>query len=623
MAEGRRLGIGRVDVLGPGPDRSVIAASTTTFQFKYVVGDTPIRSGGFVWFAMRHVFQATAPQITDPSGAGFVTVQGPPGVTLELITWPGRVDSADLFLKAFPWQHPIEVRVTTGQLNPGDSVILTYGDKGGGGPGVRMQPTQEPGFAFRVYVAPSRQAPILPLAEDLIFPIVGGDVERLTLVAPSAVVQGRSVRLLLRAEDKYGNQAAAYAGEIALRSEDGHELRRLRMTPDHRGVVSTEVEPFKSSGVMRFEAGDGIRTARSNPARVDDKSGGQVYFGDIHGHSVFSDGRGTPDEFYHYAREVAALDFCALTDHDFMLTDEFWEGIQATTERFNEPGRFATIHAYEWSGMTDVGGDHNVYFRGTNTLLARCRSYYDYRNQQAYHGQEPQANHIEDLYSILLKRFPEGEVMTIPHFGGRPANPSWHEPRLERMVEIFSDHQRSHHWAYQFFQREYRIGILASSDNHTGRPGYGFLQNPFIAKGSIEIGTALVAVMADDLSREAIFDGIFNRRAYATSGDRILLHLTFGSARMGEEMSSVVPPELRVEVEGTARVKAIEVWKDATVVHKVTTDSETATLQWTDPDPPQVGATAAYWVRVVQENAEEAISSPIWWTRMNNKTSSG
>jgi hypothetical protein len=56
------------------------------------------------------------------------------------------------------------------------------------------------------------------------------------------------------------------------------------------------------------------------------------------------------------------------------MTDEAYNQNKTATEAAHEPGRFVTIHfvtihAYEWSGMTEVGGDHNIYFRGTDTLL--------------------------------------------------------------------------------------------------------------------------------------------------------------------------------------------------------------------------------------------------------------
>lgn len=615
VEEGRRRDIGRAELLAPEPGQEIAAASRANLSFRYTVGATGIEPGGFIWFTMRHVFHSTVPQTTDPAQDGFVKLEGPETANLRLVLWPDRADSQDLFLQAFPWQHPIEVRLESGELRPGDTITLHYGDTSGGGRGFNVQPSQESGFAFRVYVASSPQEPILPLAQDLILPIVGGPVEKLSLLAPSSIKPGQPISLLVRAEDRFGNESVSYESEIVVRADDGTELARHAMGSQDRGLLRLEVAPPRSSGVVRFTVEDGERSARSNPTRIiDDSSRLPLYFGDTHGHTLFSDGRGTPDGYYRYARDVAALDFCALTDHDFMLSDEMWLDLQASTERFNEPGRFATFHAFEWSGMTEVGGDHNVYFRGTETAITRCRSYYDYRNQQAYHGREPQTNHIEDLYAFLLSRFAEGEVMVIPHYGGRPANPNWHEPRLERMIEIFSDHRRSHDWAYPFLQRGYRMGILASSDNHIGRPGYGFLHNPLLSAGGVEIGTGLVAVYAPERSREAIFDSLFSRFAYATSGDRILLHVGLGTARMGQEMSGPTPQILQVEIEGTDTVSAVEIIKDGLAVHTVSGGAESIAFEWSDPTPPNTGSTSAYWVRVVQNNNEEAISSPIWWT---------
>jgi hypothetical protein len=615
VAEGIRRDIGRAELISPARGGAIVAAEHAALTFRYTVGTTPIYAGGFVWVTMRHVFHSTLPQNGNPAGDGYVRVEGPPGATLALVLWPNRADGEDLFLRAFPWQHPIEVRVDSGTLNPGDTVTIHYGDRSGGGRGVRVQPSQEPGFAFRVYVSPAPNDPILPLADDLVLPIVGGLVERLSLIAPATASPGATMRVLVRAEDRFGNQAVDYSGTLVLTTDDGRELSRHAVGAEQRGILWLEVEPFSAEGVIRFRVEDeGRRSSRSNPIRVTDDPARRVLFGDTHGHSVLSDGRGSPEEYYAYARDVAALDFCVLTDHDFMLSDEVWDDIQAVTESFNAPGRFATIHAFEWSGMTEVGGDHNVYFRSDRTAITRCRSYYDYRNQQSYHGREPQTNHVEDLYAFLLNRFEEGEVMVIPHFGGRPANPVWHEPRLERMIEIYSDHRRSHDWAYQFVDRGHRLGILASSDNHTGRPGYGFLQNPLLAGNGFEVGTALAAIYAPEIERGAIFDALFARHAYATSGDRVLLAVTMGEARMGQESAGAHVPPIVVEAEGTAPIAAIEFMKDGALVHTVPGSGESMRVEWQDPTPPSAALTATYWVRIAQENGEEAISSPIWWT---------
>ncbi|MEM6497154.1 MAG: hypothetical protein AAF709_10555, partial [Pseudomonadota bacterium] len=320
------------------------------------------------WFTIRHVFNSSNPQTNAPNLAGFVSSETEADFELEVLPWPARKDGFDVFLRAFPWQHPIEVRVKRGRLKPGDTILMTYGDRRAGGPGVRLQPSQEPGFAMRVYVVPSAGSPLLPLASDLPLPIVGGHATRLVLIAPSHAAGGHSMPLLLRAEDQFGNQASGYEGDLILSTDDGVDLKRVSMRPSDLGVKEIAALPFRETGVIRFNMSDGKLTCRSNPTRVntaDDSE--QIYFGDIHGHSVLSDGRGSPEEFYRYARDVAKLDFCALTDHDFMLPGVAWSEIQKATEDFNQADQFITIHAYEWSGEAAVGGDHNVYFRGADT----------------------------------------------------------------------------------------------------------------------------------------------------------------------------------------------------------------------------------------------------------------
>ena len=43
----------------------------------------------------------------------------------------------------------------------------------------------------------------------------------------------------------------------------------------------------------------------------------RIFWGDVHGHTAHSDGKGTLDEYFTYARDTATLDFVIVTDHDF------------------------------------------------------------------------------------------------------------------------------------------------------------------------------------------------------------------------------------------------------------------------------------------------------------------
>src|SRR5262245_14254422 len=41
-----------------------------------------------------------------------------------------------------------------------------------------------------------------------------------------------------------------------------------------------------------------------------------VYFGNLHSHTSYSDGSGTPEDAYRHARFEAHLDFLAITEHN-------------------------------------------------------------------------------------------------------------------------------------------------------------------------------------------------------------------------------------------------------------------------------------------------------------------
>ena len=42
-----------------------------------------------------------------------------------------------------------------------------------------------------------------------------------------------------------------------------------------------------------------------------------IYWGDMHGHTVISDGKGNLDDYFTHARDNAKLDFVVVSDHDF------------------------------------------------------------------------------------------------------------------------------------------------------------------------------------------------------------------------------------------------------------------------------------------------------------------
>ncbi len=129
---------------------------------------------------------------------------------------------------------------------------------------------------------------------------------------------------------------------------------------------------------------------------------------------------------------------------------------------------------------------------------------------------------------------------------------------------------------------------MASTDNHYGNPGYGYLglRNDWSQQ---EIGTSAMAVYAAEQTRESIFRAMYDRRTYATSGARILLDVRADGHPMGSEYLAATAPILTVDAVGTAAIARAEIKKNGKVVHVETPGGDTLRMEWRDPEFQELG----------------------------------
>ena len=147
---------------------------------------------------------------------------------------------------------------------------------------------------------------------------------------------------------------------------------------------------------------------------------------------------------------------------------------------------------------------------------------------------------------------------------------------------------------------------MAASDDHAGRPG----KTDWLRVRRAYPG-GLAAVFAPELTREAIWDALWNRRCYATTGTRIALEFEVNGAPMGSILTGEHPePAIEVAVTGTEAVTFVEVLRGREVIHEYTGNGPSVGFTITDPEPPE--GDTYYYVRVTQADAEMAWSSPIW-----------
>ncbi len=327
-----------------------------------------------------------------------------------------------------------------------------------------------------------------------------------------------------------------------------------------------------------------------------------TFFGDIHQHSAHSDGIGTAAEAYLRARFTYGDDFCALTDHESFLGKRIgpgeWAYLSAVADRYDEPGRFATLIAYEWTGRMYPGPGHKVVYlpRSGTGITSR---------DDVPEGVD------------LVSRVRELGGFAVPHHvGWTGADAAAHDPSVQPVWEICSCHGCYEHPGHPLGQRGeladqqvdsmlragLRFGFIACSDSH------GLLFHHGIARKRDPFRTGLTAVQAPACTRTDIFEAIGARRCYATSGVRILLDLRVGDAPMGSVLAPGGPVPVRAEVLGTAPVAWVELVGSAGVLATVEPGVRRASIEASVSD-------AWVYARVTQVDGEMAWSSPVFLNR--------
>lgn len=520
------------------PGGITVAGSYGTWRLSYTAGAVGIAKGGALKIYTESDTDWGIPQLTAPSQAEFLTVAGPSGVLLDVLV--EEIKS-------------LRVRVRGRALRPGKTVTVTYGDRSGGGPGSRAQTFLEAKRYFWVAVDAAGDGTFVTLENSPHLSIVGGEAVRLVAVAPSTVVSGEPFRLLIRAEDKWGNPADAYAADLVV---DGAGInipesgQRLTFQASDHGVRAIEGCRMSTPGTHKIdvrEVSQGL-AARSNPiACVERPPEHRLYWADPHGGQV-AHAEKIPDFFY-FARDVAALDFVGYQRNDHMVSSEDWRLQQEAEAAYSDPGRFVPLPGFEWSPDTGRGGHHNVYFRRHNQPIRR-NSHAQVADKSDVDTDLP---HVRDLYQA----YRHGDVLITPHVGGAHADLAFHEATLEPAIEVTSTHGSFEWFLEEALQRQYSVGFVGGSDSHTGRPGTdapGFQPRRYAKAG-------LTGIYAADLTLEAFFAALKARRCYATTGARIAVHVDGDGRPMGAAYNTTAPPTIGVAVTGTAPLESVELFR--------------------------------------------------------------
>ncbi len=382
--------------------------------------------------------------------------------------------------------------------------------------------------------------------------------------------------------------------EVAALTSPVKAAEPVLIEPDAAKDVSSPIHPDEAADI-----------ARMREYRI--KSGEKTYQlvrGEFHRHTEISQDGGSDgalEDMWRYALDAAHLDWIGNGDHDNGGGKEYtWWLIQKTTDLYHHAPNFVPMHTYERS-VSYPGGHRNVMFpkRGIRTLPRLIDA----------------AGVSNDDTKMLYDYLNALGGICASHTSATGMGTDWrdNDPKVEPIVEIFQGHRQSYEhfgalrtarrpgesiggWkplgmVWNALSMQYRLGFQASSDHISTHISYA-------------------VALAEDRSREAIFDAFKKRHCYGAT-DNIVLDVRSGEHMMGDEFTANGPVRLKVMAHGTAPIQKVDIIKDFLYVY--TTEPKTARVEfeWQDEEKRPAGL-SWYYVRVIQEDGEIAWGSPIW-----------
>jgi len=447
-------------------------------------------------------------------------------------------------------------------------------------------------------------------------------------------------------------------------------MRPIPSLPNHHIVQAAGTIPIILAALLTAYLPAGCsKDDSSNPAGPDDQASEygciaghaplfddySLYWGDLHSHTVYSDDAatqepppGTPADALAYAADPAGgnLDFVAITDHAETLTAEEWSAYLDTVRTASSSPALVVFPGFEYTNSSYQAG------HGHKCVLLKDPEHVPATPSGANSRSDPLA-----LWEDLDGSPGTGYYMTVPHHPakgidyGVNMSTDWDaayvDGERQPLVEIYSVHGCSEvagceepvehfhddrtvetallQWL-ETGDEAYKLGIIASTDSHKSTPGAVAEVEENVAEMEGPYTGGLAAVWAAALDREALWDGLSERRTLGTTGARIAVEFTAKAGStivpMGGTLSISDPTDvyLHVSASGEAGVgiHQIDIIRNGALL----VSAQTGHLDYRDPG---VSADTYYRVKVYQNETpvvhwnhchyERAWTSPIWIER--------
>lgn len=334
-----------------------------------------------------------------------------------------------------------------------------------------------------------------------------------------------------------------------------------------------------------------------------------VYFGQIHSHTSYSDGAGTCEDAFKYAStEAEEVDFLAVTDHsnsfdndtsatikDGSASTEWMEG-HTLADKYTS-STFVGLYGYEMTWSGGAPGHMNTF--NTEGFLSRNMDGYKNGSTTSLPNYYKQLKTVTD--SISQFNHPGTTFGDFYDFG-------CYDKEIDQLVTTIevgngegavgsSGYFPSYEYYTRALDKGWHVAPTNNQDNHKGRWG--------------DANTGRTVVLADSLTRENIYDALRNMRTYATEDNNLQIQYTLNNAVMGsifEEKPDEVNIKVKLEDADNEALGKVEVIVNGGMsIANKTIESNKEEVTFDLP-----ASYSYYYIRVTQKDGNIAVTAPVW-----------
>ena len=354
----------------------------------------------------------------------------------------------------------------------------------------------------------------------------------------------------------------------------------------------------------------------------------QLYFGQLHSHTQYSDGAGSLESALSYVKNLpdsANVQFVAFTDHsnyfdksgaanpegalyDMSLatpySQETWNSYRSAVAAFNEAnaGSLVALAGFE---MTWSGGPGHINTFNTPGIVSRNNT--TLNNKTDYAG-------MRAYYALLSQQEGADSLSQFNHPGntfGTFGDFAFWDPAIDSrmyMVEAGNGEGQigagGYYPSYEYYtmalDKGWHLAPTNNQDNHKGRWG--------------NANDARDVILTDDFSEEGIYDALRAMRMYATEDKNLEIGYTVNGMLLGSSLTEV-PEKLDIHV----TVNDPDASDSISKVEVIVNSGKTA-YTWDDPAVLATGDLSVtldpdysyYYIRVTQGDGDLAVTAPVW-----------